>query len=96
MSVILYTQPLCLPCERVKKKLAEAGVEFELVDLSKDWVAADYVKRVLMARSTPVIEADGWQPIIGYQPDKLKDLISELAVDQIHDYVYEEQDDEIS
>ena len=94
MSVILYTQPACLPCKRVEKKLTEAGVEFELVDLSKDRVAADYVKRVLMALSTPVIEADGWLPIIGYQPDKLKDLISELTVDQIHDYVYEEQDDE--
>jgi glutaredoxin-like protein NrdH len=80
MSVILYTQPDCLPCKRVEKKLTEAGVEFELVDLTKDRVAADYVKRVLVARSTPVIEVDGWQPIIGYQPDKVKEVIDAFGV----------------
>lgn len=89
MNVILYTQPNCLPCRRVEKKLTEAGIRFELVDLSKNRIAADYVKRVLMAKSTPIIEADGRLPIIGYQPDKLKELILELTADLIHDYVYE-------
>lgn len=78
--VTLYTQPECLPCKRVAKKLTEAGIEFELVDISRDHVSADYVKRVLMARSTPVVESDGRLPIVGYQPDKLKELIDELRV----------------
>lgn len=89
--VTLYTQPDCLPCKRVAKKLTEANIRFELVDLSKDRVAADYVKKALRASTVPIIEAEGWLPIVGYRPDELKLLIQELLLnpDNIHDYVYE-------
>lgn len=91
MSIILYTQPDCRPCKRVAQKLKEAGVEFELVDLTVNLIAADYVKKVIRASSTPIIEVDGREPIIGYQPDKVKELILEFS-DSIHDYVYEGDD----
>jgi glutaredoxin-like protein NrdH len=73
--VTVYTQPLCRPCKRVVNKLEEAGIPVEQIDISKDLVAADYVKRWLQASSVPVIEADGYNPIVGYQPDLLKYLI---------------------
>lgn len=91
--VTVYTQPDCRPCKRVIKKLEEAGIEIEVVDISKDLLAKDYVSRVLQAKSTPVIEAYGFPVIVGYQPDKLKDIIEEIRfeqmADEIHDYVYE-------
>ena len=80
MNVIVYTQPDCLPCKRVINKLREAGIEPEVVDVSKNLCAKDYLARWLKAKSTPVIEADGFDPIIGYQPDKLKELIDALRV----------------
>jgi hypothetical protein len=45
------------------------------VDVSKDFLAKDYIDRWLGAKSTPVIEAKGYQPILGYQPELLKYLI---------------------
>jgi glutaredoxin-like protein NrdH len=39
-------------------------------------VSKDYLERWLGAKSTPVIEADGFDPVIGYQPDKLKEIIN--------------------
>lgn len=93
-TVTVYTQPECLPCKRVISKLQDAGVEIEIVDISKDLLAKDYVTRVLQAKSTPVVEAPGFEPIVGYQPDKLKELITELGlpVDVIHDYVWEDEE----
>lgn len=77
--VTVYTQPDCLPCLRVIRKLKEAGIETETVDISTDKLAHEYVTRFLQAKSTPVIEAPGFDAILGYQPDKLKVLIDELS-----------------
>ncbi|AMW64137.1 glutaredoxin [Mycobacterium phage EvilGenius] len=73
--VTVYTQPLCKPCDRVKEKLTAAGIEFDAVDLSANAEAYTYVRDVLKARSTPVILTDAFDPIIGYQPDKLAELV---------------------
>lgn len=77
MSVTVYTQPQCRPCDRVKNKLKEAGIEFREVDILQSDLGYNYLKAI-GAKSTPVVEADGFPVIMGYQPDKLKELISEL------------------
>lgn len=92
MSVIVYTQPACLPCKRVIRKLEEAGVGFQVVDISEDQDAWAYLVNVLGAKSTPVIQSDDFPPILGYDPDKLKELLLFLNSDQIHDYVHEEEE----
>lgn len=73
--IVVYTQPECRPCKRVIQKLEEAGVEHEVVDLSKNLIARDYVSKVLLLSSTPIVEEDDGDLIVGYQPDKLKQLI---------------------
>lgn len=73
--ITVYTQPDCRLCVRAIGKLQEAGIELEVIDISKDLLSKDYVTRVIRATSVPVIEAPGMDPIIGYQPDKLKELI---------------------
>jgi hypothetical protein len=55
--------------------LQDAGIPVEQIDITKDLVSADYVKRWLQAKSVPVIEADGYEPIKGYQPELVKYLI---------------------
>lgn len=78
MTVTVYTQPLCRPCDRVKNKLLAAGIDFEEVDILQDDKAYSFLKYTLGAQSTPVvIGPEGWT-IVGYQPDKLKDLIDAL------------------
>lgn len=80
MSVTVFSQPQCRSCDRVKAKLEEAGVEFDTVNILENQEAYTYVRDVLKATSVPVIVSDVLDPILGYQPDKLKELISELRV----------------
>lgn len=73
--IVVYTQPDCRPCKRVIQKLEDAGIDHEVVDLSKNLIARDYVTKVLRVSSTPIVESDEGTLIAGYQPDKLKKLI---------------------
>jgi arsenate reductase-like glutaredoxin family protein len=75
MTVAVFTQPDCRPCKRVIDKLTEAGISINVIDISADLLAKEYVTRFLQAKSTPVIEAPGFDAVIGYQPDKLKEII---------------------
>ena len=77
--IYVYTQPDCRPCKRVIGFFEEAGVDVEVVDISKNKVAADYVTRVLMLKSVPVVEEDEGVLIAGYQPDKIKELIERVT-----------------
>ena len=79
MTVTVYTQPNCLPCKRVIRKLQEANIDLEVIDISLNVVAKDYVTRCLHVKSTPVVEADWFNPIVCYQPDLLKGLIDALT-----------------
>jgi glutaredoxin-like protein NrdH len=75
MTVTVFTQPDCRPCKRVIDKLTEAGLPIDVIDISADLLAKEYVTRFLQAKSTPVVEAPGFDAVIGYQPDKLKEII---------------------
>ena len=43
MSVVVYTKPACMQCKATQKALNNAGVEFEIVDISIDDEAREYV-----------------------------------------------------
>ena len=86
MSITVYTQSACQPCRLVKKRLSDAGIEFREFNILEDQRAYEYVRDVLKAGSVPVIVTETHDPIIGFRPDQLAELI--------HDYVYEESDDE--
>lgn len=76
--VTVYGQPNCPSCVRVVQKLENAGVEFDYVDISKHQFheARVYVTEVLGAKSVPVVVDDYHEPILGYQPDLLGELIA--------------------
>jgi len=40
-KVVLYTTPMCGPCEQVKHYLEALGVEFSVIDVMMDEDAAD-------------------------------------------------------
>lgn len=78
--ITVYTQPECRACKRVIGKFEDAGVPLKVIDVSVDPIAKDYVTRWLQATSVPVIEADHLEkPIIGYQPDLVKQLILDIT-----------------
>jgi glutaredoxin len=57
-SVTVYTTPLCVPCEALKRALKARGVSFQTVDLLMDEEAAERLEEQGI-RSAPALEVDG-------------------------------------
>ena len=57
-TVIVYTTPLCVPCEALKRALKARGVPFRTVDLLMDEAAAERLEEQGI-RSAPALEVDG-------------------------------------
>ncbi|MDK2582921.1 glutaredoxin-like protein NrdH [Corynebacterium yonathiae] len=77
MSITVYTKPACVQCNATKKALDRAGLEYDLVDISTDAEARDYVMALGYVQA-PVVEANGehWS---GFHPDRIKGLASLAA-----------------
>ncbi len=73
MSITLYTKPACVQCKATKKALDRAGLEYELIDITVDDEARDYVM-ALGYVSAPIVEVDGvhWS---GFRPERIKELV---------------------
>ncbi len=57
-DVIVYTTPLCAPCERLKAFLRARGVDFTVKDLLMDETAAELIEASAI-RSSPVLGVEG-------------------------------------
>lgn len=77
MSITVYTKPACMQCTATKKALDRAGLEYELVDITMDSQALDYVM-ALGYTAAPIVVADGehWS---GFRPDRIKSLAAQVA-----------------
>jgi len=70
--VKVYTNPNCIQCDRTKKFLDDAEIEYEVIDLSSD--IESLTKLIDMGfKSAPIVETDNdiWS---GFKYDKLKGL----------------------
>jgi len=57
-EVIVYSTPLCAPCEQLKNFLRQEGVEFKVKDLMMDEEAAELMSANGI-RSAPALGIDG-------------------------------------
>lgn len=57
-QVVVYTSPMCAPCEELKGYLKRLGVPFRVRDLLMDEEAQDRLDEARI-RSTPALEVDG-------------------------------------
>jgi len=57
-DVIVYTSPMCAPCEQLKRFLTAHGVAYRVRDLLMDEDAQDRLDEARI-RSTPALEVDG-------------------------------------
>ncbi|MDM8085924.1 glutaredoxin-like protein NrdH [Cellulomonas cellasea] len=78
MTITVYSKPSCVQCTATYRALDKAGFEYEIVDISQDSAARDYVVS-LGHMQAPVVVADGehWS---GYRPDQIKALVERAAV----------------
>ena len=56
-KVIVYSTPLCAPCESLKRFLKLQGIAFETKDLMMDEKAAAYIESKNI-RAAPVLQID--------------------------------------
>ncbi len=73
MKVVLYSKPGCVQCVATSKALEKKGIVHEVVDLTKDQKATEWVQ-AQGYRQVPVVLA-GEQHWSGFRPD----LISALS-----------------
>ena len=77
MSITVYTKPACVQCNATYRALDKAGLEYNVIDITEDAEARDYVM-ALGYLQAPIVVAgeDHWS---GFRPDKIDELASRLA-----------------
>jgi glutaredoxin len=68
-KVVVYSTPLCAPCERLKAYLRNRGVAFTVRDVMVDEDAAMFLESRNI-RSTPVLAIDD-EIIVGFDPERI-------------------------
>lgn len=69
MSVVVYTMPNCVQCDRTKKYLETKDITYSTVDISKSKEAYELVSS-LGYKQAPVVVA-GESHWAGFRPDKI-------------------------
>lgn len=74
-DVVVYTSPMCAPCEQLKRYLTKLGVKYRVRDLLMDEDAQDRLDEARI-RSTPALEVGG---VIyagdALTPEKVRELV---------------------
>ncbi len=77
MTVTVYTKPACVQCNATYKALDKQGVDYEVVDITLDSDARDYVMALGYLQAPVVVtDEDHWS---GFRPDKIDELASRLV-----------------
>ncbi len=69
MNVTVYSKPSCVQCNATYRALEQKGVDYSVIDLSKDEEAFNMV-RDLGYMQVPVVVA-GEEHWAGFRPDKI-------------------------
>lgn len=72
MNTILYTKPNCVQCDATKRALAKSGIAHEVVDITVEPDARDYLLSLGYLQAPVVIAGD--QHWSGFRPDRIKTL----------------------
>lgn len=77
MSVTVYTKPSCVQCKATYRALDQQGVDYDVIDISTDDVARDYVMALGHLQAPVVVtDNDHWS---GFRPDRIKQLVTSAA-----------------
>ncbi|MDO4909641.1 MAG: glutaredoxin-like protein NrdH [Corynebacterium sp.] len=77
MSITVYSKPACVQCTATKKALDRAGLEYEVVDISMDDEARDYVLALgYLQAPVVVVDDEHWS---GFRPERIRNLAAHAA-----------------
>ena len=72
-KIHLYSKPNCPQCDTTKFLLKNENIEFHEKNIMEDESHLNYLKD-LGYMSVPVVMVEGIEPIVGFQPERLKEL----------------------
>ena len=76
MTITLYTKPGCGQCVATYQALAKQGLDYEVVDISVDDEARDYVMSLGYLQA-PVVVA-GTEHWSGFRPERIKSIKNQI------------------
>ncbi|KJR06063.1 glutaredoxin family protein [Gordonia sihwensis] len=77
MTITVYTKPGCQPCRMTIRRLDALGIDYTVVDISRDDAARDYVMALGYQQAPVVVAGDThWS---GFRPERIKSLTKEGA-----------------
>ncbi|HEY0119474.1 MAG TPA: glutaredoxin-like protein NrdH [Cellulomonas sp.] len=77
MTITVYSKPSCVQCSATYRALDKLGFEYEVVDITEDADARDYVMSLGHLQAPVVmVGAEHWS---GFRPDKIKALAERTA-----------------
>lgn len=72
MAVIVYSKPACVQCNATYRALDAKGIDYDVIDLSQDLSALEYVKGLGYLQAPVVVtDDDHWS---GFRPDKIEEI----------------------
>ncbi|MBU3964664.1 glutathione S-transferase N-terminal domain-containing protein [Patescibacteria group bacterium] len=75
MAIVkIYSTPSCPYCEILKQFLYEKGVKFEVIDVSDNEEAQNYIFEKTGKMAVPVTEIDD-EIVIGFDKQKIMELL---------------------
>ncbi|MCE0537976.1 glutaredoxin-like protein NrdH [Kineosporia rhizophila] len=77
MTITVYSKPACVQCDATKRALDKAGLAHEVIDITQDDTAREYVLSLGYLQAPVVVAGDEhWS---GYRPDRLRALVAQPA-----------------
>jgi glutaredoxin-like protein NrdH len=77
VTITVFSKPACVQCDATYRSLDKLGLEYAIVDITRDADALASV-RALGYQQAPVVFAGGdhWS---GFRPDKIRSLVGNRA-----------------
>lgn len=72
MTITVYSKPSCVQCTATYKALDKAGLAYDVVDISQDDAARDYVMALGYLQAPVVVVGDDhWS---GFRPGRIESI----------------------
>jgi len=72
MAITVYTKPACVQCNATYRALDKAGIEYDVIDITENAQARDYVMSLGYLQAPVVVAGENhWS---GFRPDEIKKL----------------------